>query len=102
MKSAKVKIPGFLKARLKAVVAQHDFASIDALAVHFVDKGLTVYGIAGGELGERIDSAVDAQGYASSAELIEHLLVRGLRAYEEVNDDPERLAERLRGLGYIE
>ena len=98
----KVKIPRPLKSRLKAVAARHDFASIDELAVHFVDKGLTVYGVDGADLCARIDEAVDAQGYASSAELIEHLLVRGLRAYEQVEDDPQRLEERLRGLGYIE
>jgi len=98
----KLKIPRSLKARLRAVADKHGFDSYEAAAVHFVDRGLLTYGIEGGELDERIDRAVDEQGYSSEAELVEHLLIRGLRAYEEAEYDPERLQERLRGLGYIE
>lgn len=102
MARKKLKIPRSLKSRLRAVAEKHDFDSYEAVAVHFVDRGLATYGIEGGELDERIERAVDEQGYSSTSELVEHLLIRGLRAYEEASDDPEKLQERLRGLGYIE
>lgn len=98
----KLKIPRSLKSRLRAVADKHGFESHEAVAVHFVDRGLLTYKIEGDDLDERIERAVDEQGYSSASELVEHLLIRGLRAYEEAEDDPERLKERLRGLGYIE
>lgn len=98
----KLKIPRSLKARLKAVGKAHDLGSTDDVALHFVDRGLRVYGATDGDIGDRIEQAVDSEGYSSADELIEHLLLRGLRAYEQADDDPAALAERLRGLGYID
>jgi hypothetical protein len=102
MARAKLKIPRSLKPRLRDVASKHEFDSIDALAFHFVDRGLRTYGAEEGDLGARIERVTDEQGYSSSTELVEHLLIRGLRAYEKAEDDPARLEERLRGLGYIE
>lgn len=100
--AARIKIPRPLKRRLRDVAKNHEFESIDALALHFVDRGLLRYGELTGDLDDRIEAAVDQQGYSSRVELIEHLLLRGLRAYEDAPDDPEALRERLKGLGYIE
>jgi hypothetical protein len=59
-------------------------------------------GVPPGPLGDRLAHAIEEQGYSSQAELIEHLVRRGLRAYLEPAASPEALAARLRGLGYIE
>jgi hypothetical protein len=98
----KVKIPKPLKARLKQVAEGHKFESAEAVADHFIDRGLKVYEAPDGELDARIEHVVEEQGYSSAEELVEHLLLRGLRAYEEVADDPAALEARLRGLGYID
>jgi hypothetical protein len=98
----KVKIPRSLKARLKDAADKHKFESAEALAQHFVDRGLKVYQAPDGALDERLAKVVEEQGYSSEEELIEHLLLRGLRAYEEPADDPAALEARLRGLGYID
>lgn len=101
----KVKPPKHLKDRLAAVARAHDFASVQALVDHFVDRGLRSYegeAAAGGKLKSRLGAVVDDQGYSSIDELIEHLLLRGLRAYEDTSGDPAALAARLRGLGYID
>lgn len=98
----KVKVPKSLKPRMKAVAKKHEFASVDALTDHFIDRGLKVYEAPEGELSERIEHVVEEQGYSSAEELVEHLLLRGLRAYEEVEDDPAAMEARLRGLGYID
>jgi hypothetical protein len=111
----KVKIPRSLKGRLKEVADRHNFASPEALALHFVDRGLKGYETSGasasspsaqGEndqsLEHRVTRVVEDQGYSSKEELIEHLLLRGLKAYEEPVDDPAALEARLRGLGYID
>ncbi|RMH39035.1 MAG: hypothetical protein D6689_17815 [Deltaproteobacteria bacterium] len=102
--SVKVKPPRALKKRLKAVAAKHDFDGVDAVVHHFIDRGLKQYerGEPPADLAARLDAVVDEQGYSSRDELIEHLLLRGLDAYEDAPDDPEKLRERLRGLGYIE
>jgi hypothetical protein len=98
----KVKIPKDLKGRLKDVAKKHNFASAEALAEHFVDRGLKVYEAKDGSLSDRLSKVVEEQGYSSEEELIEHLLLRGLRAYEEAAEDPKALEARLRGLGYID
>ena len=82
--------------------AQTIRSSAGDVAVATVAKGLDQYGTPPGELAMRLAHAVESQGYASEDELIEHLLLRGLRAYEEPASSPEQLAARLRGLGYIE
>ena len=104
MSKYKIKVPKDLKKRLKDVAKKHDFASVDALVEHFVDKGLNTYDVPDktAPIGDRVTYVVDEQGYSSDGELIEHLLLRGLGAYEDAPDDPEKLAARLRGLGYIE
>ena len=98
----KVKIPKALKRRLKDVAKNHKFDSADAVAAHFIERGLKVYKAPDGSLPERLTFVVDDQGYSSEDEVVEHLLIRGLNAYEEVDEDPAVLEARLRGLGYID
>ncbi len=100
----KIKIPKTLDARMKGVAGRHDFGSATALASHFVEKGLAQFPFVDADAGIKgqLDQVVEERGYSSREEVIEHLLLRGLRAYEEHEHDPEKLAERLRGLGYIE
>jgi hypothetical protein len=102
MNDQSVKIPRDLRGRLKEVAAKHSLGSAQDAANHFVATGLDRYGTPAGQLAIRLAHAVEAQGYSSEEELIEHLLTRGLRAYEEPASSPEALAARLRGLGYIE
>jgi hypothetical protein len=97
-----IKIPRDLRGRMKDVAAKHNLGSPQEAANHFVAKGLDQYGAPAGELAMRLAHAVESQGYSSEDELVEHLLLRGLRAYEEPASSPEQLAARLRGLGYIE
>jgi hypothetical protein len=98
----KLSIPSSLKGRLHDVAAQHGLGSAADAARRFVDRGLDQYGAPPGELAARLTHVVDDQGYSSTEELVEHLLLRGLRAYETPVDSPEQLAARLRGLGYID
>jgi hypothetical protein len=51
---------------------------------------------------EQLGWLVSERGYASRDEAIEHLLERGLRAYEQPIGDRQKMIERLRGLGYID
>lgn len=97
-----IDIPKSLRGRLRDVAAAHQLGTADQAATHFVDKGLERYGAPAGALRDRLAHVVEDQGYSSEAELIEHLLLRGLRAYEEPAESPEALAARLRGLGYID
>jgi len=99
---SKLRIPKEYRARLAAAATRHGFESDDAFAMHLVDRGLQSYQAQGTSMESRIAFVVDENGYSSDRELIEHLLERGLRAYEDPVDDPEKLAARLRGLGYIE
>jgi hypothetical protein len=97
-----IKIPRDLRERITEVAAKHSLGSPQEAASNFVARGLDRYGAPTGELAQRLAHAVESQGYASEAELVEHLLLRGLRAYEEPTTSPEQLQARLRGLGYIE
>lgn len=97
-----VDIPRDLRGRLRDVAGKHRLGSAQDAASHFVVRGLDRYGTAPGPLAARIAEAVESQGYSSADELVEHLLLRGLRAYEEPVSSPEQLAARLRGLGYID
>lgn len=103
---ADYKIPKDLKPRLADVTAKHHAShgctTADALADHFVTRGLKAAGAPAGSLKSQIAFLVDEQGYSSADEVIEHLLIRGLRAYEESAASPEELEARLRGLGYID
>jgi hypothetical protein len=102
MSRTSVKVPPHLRARLRVVASRHHLGPPEDAAVHFVTRGLDRYGAPAGALALRIAHAVGSQGYSSADELIEHLIVRGLRAYEEPVADAGELAARLRGLGYIE
>jgi metal-responsive CopG/Arc/MetJ family transcriptional regulator len=101
---SKIKIPKNLKDRLDAVAKNHGFESRDVLAAHFVERGLKQFTFldAKASVDNQIEHVVEERGYSSDAEVIEHLLLRGLRAYEENQHDPKKLEERLRGLGYID
>lgn len=98
------KPPKHLAARLAAVAKNHEFATTDAVIEHFLTRGLArVDGIdAARPLPEQLEQLVDARGYCDLDEAVEHLLLRGLRAYETPASDPKVLEERLRGLGYID
>jgi hypothetical protein len=97
-----VKIPRHLRSRLRAVAARHQLGAADDAAAHFVTRGLDRFGTPPGALALRVAHAVSSQGYSSADELVEHLILRGLHAYEEPAADAGELAARLRGLGYIE
>jgi hypothetical protein len=99
---SQIRIPRSLRARMRDVAERHRLGNADAAATYFVERGLDRYGAPPGALVDRLRWAVDEQGYSSEAELVEHLLLRGLRAYEEPVSSPEELVARLRGLGYIE
>jgi len=49
----------------------------------------------------RVKKAVEAGGYSSVEEFITHIIEKELAKYEAAEGD-EKVAERLRGLGYIE
>ena len=53
------------------------------------------------DLYARLAEAAKAAGYASTDELITHVLEREVEGLEEKHDD-EQVEKRLRGLGYIE
>ena len=100
----KIKIPKELLPRLEGVAKRHKFESAEKLADFFIDKGLQQFTFLdrSSKLEAQLDQVVEDRGYSSRDEVIEHLLLRGLRAYEENEHDPKKLEERLRGLGYIE
>lgn len=104
----KLEIPKHMRVRLDAVAGRHDlargFKGADDFGLHLVEVGLGQFGQedTSSKLNARLDTVVDDRGYASRGELIEHLLERGLRAYEEPAESREKLEARLRGLGYIE
>jgi hypothetical protein len=104
MSKTKIKPPRSLKGRLKAVGKNHNLGSLDQVVDHFVIRGLKHYGvdIESEDIGEGMERIVDDQGYSGRDELVEHLLLRGLHAYEQAEQDPAKLEERLRGLGYID
>lgn len=102
MSKQELRIPRPLRARLRDVAARHQLGAPEAVALHFVERGLDRYSAPPGPLAVRLSWALEEQGYSSEAELVEHLLLRGLRAYEEPARSPEELAARLRGLGYID
>lgn len=102
MSKEDVKVPRDLRGRIQEVAAKHGLGTPTEVALHFVVRGLDRYGAPPGPLAQRVTYAVESQGYSSNDEMIEHLLLRGLRAYEEPTSTPEELATRLRGLGYID
>lgn len=55
------------------------------------------------DLLERCKKYAEAAGYSSVEEFISHTLEKELRKVEEVSpEDEEKVAKRLKGLGYIE
>jgi hypothetical protein len=100
---AKVKIPRSYKKRLKTTGPKHGFKGADDFGMHLIVKGVAQYeGGGAGDLGDQLEAVTDTMGYSSVAELIEHLLERGLSAYESDDGDAAKFEERLRGLGYLE
>ena len=101
---SKIKVPKGQKDRLKRVATEHKQGSVDDFALHLVEVGLTHHGMddKSMKMKLRLQNVVDDMGYSSTDELVEHLIERGLRAYEDPADSREKLEERLRGLGYIE
>jgi hypothetical protein len=95
-------IPRDLRARMRDVAAKHGLGTPREAAVRFAHRGLDRYDTPPGALRMRLAHAVESQGYSSEQELVEHLLLRALRAYEEPTTSADQLAARLRGLGYIE
>jgi metal-responsive CopG/Arc/MetJ family transcriptional regulator len=54
------------------------------------------------ELYEKLKKFADAAGYSSLDEFVNHILERELQAMDTGGDqDPEKMREKLRGLGYI-
>ena len=100
--AAGVYIPPSLRDRVADVARAHGLGSPKGAALRFLTHGLDHYGAPPGDLRKRLAHVVEEQGFSSADELIEHLLLRGLRAYEEPAASPEALAARLRGLGYID
>ena len=54
-----------------------------------------------GKLFERVKDAAEAAGYSSPEEFITHIIEKELAKYEKTDSD-EKIAEKLRGLGYIQ
>ena len=54
-----------------------------------------------GKLYDRAKAAVEAAGYSSIDEFITHIIETELTKYES-NDSDEKVADQLRGLGYID
>ncbi|MHC4158708.1 MAG: ribbon-helix-helix domain-containing protein [Planctomycetota bacterium] len=50
---------------------------------------------------ERVKKATEAAGYSSAEEFITHIIEKELTKYEADQTD-EKVADQLRGLGYIE
>lgn len=53
-----------------------------------------------GKLFERVKDAAESAGYSSAEEFITHIIEKELAKYETTDTD-EKVADKLRGLGYI-
>lgn len=96
-------IPRAYRKRLKAAGEQLGLgADYKLVAARFIDAGLSRSGAGEGTRADRIVEVLDAKGYATEAEVVEHLLVLGLQEVEQPDVDPDVLKARLRGLGYID
>ena len=102
----KFKIPKALKTRLRQAADDHGYDSGTAMAERLVSRRLKGYDFPDAtgkkQFKEQLRRVAEDEGYSSVEELIEHWLEDGLSAYEEAGQDPQKLEERLRGLGYIE
>lgn len=50
---------------------------------------------------DRVKKAAEAEGYSSTEEFITHIIEKELAKHEDTGTD-EKVAEQLRGLGYID
>ena len=53
------------------------------------------------DLYDRLSSAAEAAGYASTEEFVQHVLERAVSDQQELSDQ-EQAERQLRGLGYLE
>jgi len=53
------------------------------------------------KLFERVKNAAESAGYSSTEEFITHIIEKELAKYETTDTD-EKVADKLRGLGYIQ
>jgi predicted DNA-binding protein len=53
------------------------------------------------ELMQRVERCANAAGYSSAQEFVEHIVERELAKLEDAQSDQE-IAEKLKGLGYID
>ncbi len=53
------------------------------------------------KLFDRMKKAAEVAGYSSAEEFVTHIIEKELAKYE-TNETDEKVAEQLRGLGYIE
>lgn len=97
-----MKIPSSYKPRINAAAKEHGFPSADAFTRTLIERGLKALGATAADVPGQMTEIVESLGYSSEEELVEHLLERGLSAYESNEKDPEKLRARLRGLGYID
>ena len=103
MSKDKVDIPKSLRGRVRDVAAKHALGSAEEAAMHFVTRGLDHYRAPTGRAQRGSMAWSRTKATRRARELVEHLLLRGLRAYEAAKaGSPEALAARLRGLGYID
>jgi hypothetical protein len=101
---SQVKIPRSYRARLKEVGRKHDFKGWQDFGEHLLVRGLEqlAKGGAGSDMASAMAEVAEERGYSSVDEVVEHLLERGLAAYDDSGLDRASFEERLRGLGYID
>ena len=51
---------------------------------------------------DRLKKAAEAAGYSSAEEFITHIMEKALVEHEAAEEADDKVAEQLRGLGYIE
>ena len=91
-----------IKSRLAEVASKHDLGTPETLAQQFVIDGLKAHETPDGSVESQLKKLVYEQGYSSVDEAVEHLLVRGLREYEESTSTLEESEARVSGIGHID
>ena len=91
-----------IKSRLTDVASKHNLGTAESLADQFVMDGLKAYEAPDGSQDLQLERLVAEQEYSSVDEAVEHLLVRGLREYEESTSTPEESEARVSGIGHID
>lgn len=51
---------------------------------------------------DRVKKAAETAGYSSTEEFVTHIIEKELVKYETAESDDQKVADKLRGLGYIE